>query len=457
MAAPSPAPAGSASGAIPKLAPAWRCLKAATPSPWAAAAELVWPRPGPEAHAALVKGLAASLRVSDAISAIGDLRRRGLPQRDEVGYCCPGSLSLTSIAPPFTRGVAKAHVTAPPMAGAIRKGGEYELLSGDVVTSTSEPISGDMSVLERGLRFLRSWGRAQPTVVHSLVVRAPNGVARAVRFATASPDVPAGEGERVTLACAAPKVARQGWKSTRTPGRRPGEPMALLCHATGEESVLLRPPARAGSGAALDSSMAVPLVLLLGAGDAATGLLDPALPRLLAISVASTALAGSAFNLWLPERTAEAAAVRQQLLQQHDFLAGRLLSLTQEAADEVRMLARMCQLQKKMEAMADPATYSARLGRVTNARKGLEERLSARLDLIDSYAKVEAMIEIEVEMDLDVIAAEAAGAPANIAEQIERLMEVESLQQEWRQQAEASDELERLLRSAPPVEVLQAK
>jgi hypothetical protein len=39
--------------------------------------------------------------------------------------------------------------------------------------------------------------------------------------------------------------------------------------------------------------------------------------------------------------------------------------------------------------------------------------------------QIASMIEIEVEMDIDVLAAEGAGA---IAEQIERLMEVEDLQ-----------------------------
>ncbi|CAI5976241.1 unnamed protein product [Closterium sp. NIES-65] len=101
----------------------------------------------------------------------------------------------------------------------------------------------------------------------------------------------------------------------------------------------------------------------------------------------------------------------------------------------------------------------ARWERVVAARKGLDQRLLARINLVDSYAKVLSliemdadvlsMIEIEVEMDADVPTAEAAGAAASIADQIERLMEVESLQKEWKQQAEVNDELERLLRSVP--------
>lgn len=59
------------------------------------------------------------------------------------------------------------------------------------------------------------------------------------------------------------------------------------------------------------------------------------------------------------------------------------------------------------------------------------------------------MIEIEVEMDKDVFAAEEVTNASSIAEQIERLMELEDLEKQWRIQAEANDEVERLLRSAP--------
>lgn len=57
------------------------------------------------------------------------------------------------------------------------------------------------------------------------------------------------------------------------------------------------------------------------------------------------------------------------------------------------------------------------------------------------------MIEIEVEMDSDVIAAEAASSAERISEQIQQLMEIDSLEEQWRIQAEANDEAERLLSS----------
>ena len=53
------------------------------------------------------------------------------------------------------------------------------------------------------------------------------------------------------------------------------------------------------------------------------------------------------------------------------------------------------------------------------------------------------MIEIEVEMDAEVPAAEVVG----IEEQITHLEEVADMQAGWRAQAEAQDEVERLLRA----------
>lgn len=78
-------------------------------------------------------------------------------------------------------------------------------------------------------------------------------------------------------------------------------------------------------------------------------------------------------------------------------------------------------------------------------RKSLETTLLAKIELMESYAKLCSMIEIEVEMDSDVIVAEAATGAERISEQIEQLMEIDSLEEQWRIQAEANDEAERLL------------
>ena len=59
------------------------------------------------------------------------------------------------------------------------------------------------------------------------------------------------------------------------------------------------------------------------------------------------------------------------------------------------------------------------------------------------FARLANMVEIEVEMDSEVPAAEVAG----IEEQIAALEEVADLQAEARLQAQAQDEVERLLRA----------
>ncbi|KAL2651246.1 hypothetical protein R1flu_019374 [Riccia fluitans] len=416
--------------------------------------EWTWPQADVSTYVALVRGLAASLRVSDAIATVGDVRRRGVPPGDEVPFGkvvnCPTCKTSLAVVQP------QHGVQLVPCASCRY---QYELMSGVIVSSESEFISGDESVIEKGLKLLPFLKRRVPVAVHSILVRAPDGLARTHRFATDSADVPAQEGERVTIALACPANSGRGFGpirfNSRTPGWQPSEPMAITNHVTGRVAELIRAPPKAGTGAIFDTNFILPLTVLLASTDAASGLVDPTLPRLITASATAAVVLGGAANRFvlprlsqLPQRTVDAIALRQKLLAQYEQLQARLQELTQATADEVRMLARMCQLQNKMEAVGE-TSYSARIGRVRKARMGLDERLAARLELIDSYAKVASMIEIEVEMDIDVLAAEAAKTDSTVADQIERLMEVESLQKEWRNQAEANDEVERLLRSAP--------
>lgn len=413
-----------------------------------------WPQPDVRTYIALVKGLAASLRITDAIQTVGDVKRRGIPAGEEVPFGkvvkCPTCETALAVVQPH-HGIQ--------LVPCSQCRYQYELLSGDVVNCESESISMNISAFERGLRALQLKKQPLPSAIHSVVVRSPDGMARTHRFATASADVPAQEGERITVAAAAPINSSMGLGpfkvSARAPGWRPSEPMSITNHVTGRISPLLRAPPKSGSGAALDTSVIIPAAFFLASSDAATALIDPTLPRTIAIGAAAAAVLGTAANTWilprvnqLPQRTADAIAVRQELLAQYEVLQARLQDLTQGAAEEVRILARMCQLQNKMEAVREP-TYSARMERVRKAREGLDERLASRLELIDNYAKVSSMIEIEVEMDVDVVAAEAGGAVASIAAQIERLAEVENLQKQWRMQAEVNDELEKLLQSSP--------
>ncbi|KAK8958888.1 hypothetical protein KSP40_PGU009034 [Platanthera guangdongensis] len=113
------------------------------------------------------------------------------------------------------------------------------------------------------------------------------------------------------------------------------------------------------------------------------------------------------------------------------------------------MLARMCQLENKIVAVGEPS-YRARRARVKKAYESLEKSISAKIELIDSYAKISSMIEIEVELDFDVLSAEeAVSSTERRVEQIQQIMEVENLEERWRIQAEANDEVERLLNASP--------
>lgn len=76
----------------------------------------------------------------------------------------------------------------------------------------------------------------------------------------------------------------------------------------------------------------------------------------------------------------------------------------QEASEDVRTLARLWQLQAKMHTVdgGEGSTYEARIERVAAVAAGIEQRLAKRLELLDGYARVMNMIEIEVEMDMQV-------------------------------------------------------
>lgn len=80
------------------------------------------------------------------------------------------------------------------------------------------------------------------------------------------------------------------------------------------------------------------------------------------------------------------------------------VSCLQEASEDVRTLARLWQLQAKMNTVdsGQGSAYEARIERVSAVAAGIEERLAKRLELLDGYARVMNMIEIEVEMDTQV-------------------------------------------------------
>ncbi|KAH0467473.1 hypothetical protein IEQ34_004711 [Dendrobium chrysotoxum] len=318
---------------------------------------------------------------------------------------------------------------------------QYELVSGDILSIASEVTSMDASAWEKALRLLRVKRDSNPAAIHSIVVRTPSGIASTNKFATKTVELPAQEGERVTLVLAAPANIYQEIGplklSAKPPELRPGEPMSLTNHTTGQVSQLLRASFSENSFLSNPSILFTSLAVL-ASGDAASGFIDPSLPRLISVVAIASLAVGTAVNRVilpqlskLPKRIVDIVNLKQLLLSQYDLLKSRIKDLRQEAEKEVWMLARMCQLENKIIAVGEPS-YRARRARVKKVCESLEKSISARIELIDSYAKIASMIEIEVEMDSDVLAAEAISNAR------------------WRIQAEANDEVEKLLNAPQP-------
>ncbi|KAI9174478.1 hypothetical protein LWI28_017920 [Acer negundo] len=417
-----------------------------------------WSRPDVSIYTSLVQGLAASLKVSDALRLIDDICRVGVSPGEEVPFGkvvrCPTCLIAVAVAQP-QHGIQ--------IVSCSKCRYKYELVSGGIVSIDSEEISMDIPAWKRGLRFLQIMKQSIPAAVHSIVVQTPSGMARTHKFATETVDLPAKEGERVTVASASPSNVYRAvgpFKfSLKDPNFYPGEPMCLTNHKDGRESLLLRAPTKDGNSSLLNPFSLIPLLAVLATGDAVSGIVDPSLPQFLSIAAVASLAVGTTLNnvvfpqlSQLPQRSVEVIAIKQQLLSQYDVLQSRIKELKEVAEKEVWMLARMCQLENKIYAVGEPS-YRARRSRLKRVREGLENSLRGRIELIDSYARISSMIEIEVEMDYDVLAAEEVSSTENVAEQIQQIMELENLEEKWRLQAEANDEAERLINSqAMPTE-----
>ncbi|KAL5718753.1 hypothetical protein ACHQM5_011623 [Ranunculus cassubicifolius] len=413
-----------------------------------------WARPDVHIYSLLIRGLAASLRVSDAIRIVFDVCQIGVYSGEEVSFGkvvrCPSCMIAVAVAQP-QHGIQ--------IASCSKCRYQYELFSGNIITIESEQISMDTPAWERGLRFLNIMKQSIPAAVHSIVVQTPSGIARTHKFATKTVKLPAQEGERVTISLAAPSsVYREVGPlrlNSKAPGFNPGEAMCLTNHTNGQESQLLRAPVKNENMSLSNPSVLIPVIALLTTGNFASGMIDPNLPQFISIAAVTSIALGTTINSIvlpqlnrLPQRTVDVLAIKQQLLSQYDMLQNRIKGLREAAEKEVWMLARMCQLENKIVAVGEPS-YRARRSRIKKVRESLESSLIGRIELIDSYAKISSMIEIEVEMDSDVIAAESASNAENIAEQIEQIMELENLEERWKMQAEANDEVERLLSSQP--------
>ncbi|XP_066350888.1 uncharacterized protein [Miscanthus floridulus] len=411
-----------------------------------------WARPDVRTCALLVQRLAAARRVADAIMIIDYVSRAGVSSMDEVPFGiivrCPTCMIAVAVVQPQdgTQVVSCSKCRY-----------QYELFSGDITSIESEEVSMDISALEKALRFINMWKDGLPAAVHSIVIRTPSGTARIHRFATQSVNLPAQEGERVTISLAAPSNVYRDMGplkiAARSQGFKPGEPMCLTNHINGQVSKLLRAPSKNEGTFFLSPYLLVGALAFLASADAASTFIDPSLPRLVTATAIASAAVGTTLNevvlpkiQKLPRKAVDIVAVWQKLLSQYDILQSRLKEQKQFAQKEVWMLARMCQLDNKIVAVGEPS-YRARRGRVKRVRESLESTLIARIELMESYAKLCSMIEIEVEMDSGVIAAEAASTAERISEQIQQLMEIDSLEEQWRIQVEANDEAERLLSS----------
>ncbi|XP_078428285.1 pentatricopeptide repeat (PPR) superfamily protein [Wolffia australiana] len=412
-----------------------------------------WGVPDVRVYGLLVRGLARSLKVSDALGVIADVSQPGVFSEEEMPFGnivkCPTCMVPIAVVQPQN---------GSQVASCSKCRYQYELVSGEIASIDSEELSIKFSPWQKGLKILRLINDDEPAAIHSIVVRVPGGRARTQRFATKTVELPAQEGERVTITlAAATNFFRGPLKFTpRPPQFCPGQPMSLTNHTNGQESALLRVPSDGGNSFLISPSFIFPALALLASGDAASAFIDPTLPRFISAAAITSLAVGATINLavlpqlnQLPKRTVETIALKQQLLSQYDLVQKRIRDLIQGAEEEVWMLARMCQLENKIVTIGEPS-YRARIVRVKSVREGLEESLTRRIQLIESYAKISSMIEIEIEMDSDVLSAEAtSNAQERIAEQIKQAMEIENLEEEYRIQAEANDEVEKLLRSQP--------
>lgn len=125
-------------------------------------------------------------------------------------------------------------------------------------------------------------------------------MARTHRFATKTVDLPAQEGERVTIASAAPSsVYREVGPlkfSPKTPNFYPGEPMSLTNHVNGRESPLLRAPTKNGGLSLFSPTVFFPLLAVIASGDVASGMIDPSLPQFISVAAVSSVAVGATLN-----------------------------------------------------------------------------------------------------------------------------------------------------------------
>eukprot|EP00798_Chlamydomonas_sp_ICE-L_P014435 gene14435-20442_t len=404
------------------------------------ASTLAWPPANIRMTAGLALGLCRQLAITEAMQVVRDIKEQGLPSNDQIDF---GVVVSSPLAPDSTLSVIQPREGSKLVCDAFSKY-EYELFSGLVTTCSSEASAPSSSMLfsfasKVGLDWLV--GGAPVGAVHSLTLQSPDGQSRTFRVATSDGNVPGQKGDRLTMVCAPFKNSAKGQRgllSASPPDTKPGQAMTSTNHKTGAVIPLLPPPAP-GSQAGIPNWV-LPAVVLFAGGDAASSLLDPSLPLMIAGGMAfsvGSAVTGARVLVpklkQLPDKAVSLEYSRQ------NKLATRVDNVVTESEEDVRVLAQLWQLQQKMESVnsSQSGSYEARIDRVAAARENIENRMSSRLELLDGYCRVMKMIEIEVEIDIEVPAAEMEG----IEQQLNRLQELELLQEDWKYQAEARDEV----------------
>lgn len=403
----------------------------------------VWPSASTETASLLTVGFCRSLNTNAAIQIIETVRNRGLPLLEDVHF----GFTVGSPADP-----TKPLCVMQPQEGVKTVLDSYsryqfEIFSGTVTSAASEALVSGQTWVDSMVRTFGLIRRQTIGAIHTLTIENPSGNCRSFKFGTDTADVPAKLGDRLSVVCAPQEAcsAKVMFLRASPPNTKPGEPLAITNHTTNTNKKLLRPSTITGL-----PNWFLPGIFTLVFADVASSMIDPSLPLIGAGAVIAAASAIRATDMvllpalkQLPLQAIEQQATRQSLLSQRSALERRVTELTNGAIEDVRTLARLWQLSAKMATLAAAGAYDSRKERVHSAKNKIEERLRKNIELIDGYARVMNMIEIEVEMETEVPQVELAG----IQKQIEALNDIEELQAEWRLQSEAQDEVERLLRA----------
>lgn len=376
-------------------------------------AQLEWPRATVKTSAEIIKALCRNLDTKAALEILDILRYRGVQSSEEIHfgyvvYCADGTGRPLALMQP--------HEGSKLVSDSFSKY-EYEIFSGKVVKEDSESLVASLSWLKQVGSKL---GQASNTAMHTMTVESPTGQQRTFKFGTFLANSPAKINDRVSVVCA-PEIGKtlrrdiryRGIFSPSPPGKRPGEALSITNHTIGESVLLNRPP-EIDNGSF--SGWLLTSFLILGSADAASSLLDPSFPILIAAAVGSSALLGSVGariilpNLKkLPESSLGIQETRQRLLQEHVRLTANIQQLLYETSSDIRTLARLWQLLNKMGSIDNSNAYVSRIERVVSAKDATEERLEARISMMNEYTKVLSMIEIEVEMETEIPVAEYQG------------------------------------------------